>query len=515
MTTLLSQYRSLPEVVLDQPPECWIHSKSLQGPFGITAAVADFTEVLDWQEKRRGLTHGYYRLIHPPRVQRFKARLEARYPGMTAVLFASGPLAHAEVLDLLSIQGRSAPLTLHKDLPETVDDGLHVLDFEEAQSGVRMGAVLVADVAFAAELHERNRRRGGALSARNVAWVFGEPDAHDGDSAAREKVSERICALSGASHATFYPSGMAAVTAVLEYFLTPERPRMLVMGNVYRDTHMLLEEMPWAGRQVAADFLDTHDLAGLAARAGDADVAGVFLETITNPLIEIPNLPEILRIAKHAGIPVLVDSTMATPLNCRPLEMGVDVVMHSTSKYLSGNNAHGGGVVLTRDGAVARKLDARAEALAWGLSPLEFPGLWDGLQTFSERMLRFNRNGVALAEMLRAHPAVAAVHFGEGVLPPWLSGLGSVVSCELKDARQAALAKVFEARMDAVVKAPSLGSDVTLFCPYVLLTYFDKSDAYLADCHLPRHLLRFAVGSEPDFGPVLACVRAALDVVAV
>ena len=511
MNPLITQYRLLPEVRLDQPPESWIHAEGLQGPFGITAAVADFAEVLDWQEKRRGLTHGYYRLIHPPRVQRFKARLEARYAGMTAVLFASGPLAAAEVRDLQELRGRMEPVQVHTDLPETLSGGWHVLDFSDAESGMLMGAALIADAGFAAELHERNRRRGGALSARNVARVFGEPEAHEADPAVREAVSGRICELCGADHAVFYPSGMAAVTAVLEQFLTQERPRMLVMGNVYRDTHMLLEEIPWAGRPVTADILDTHDLDGLRDRAGQPDVAGVFLETVTNPLIEIPNLPEIIAVAKAAGIPVLVDNTMATPLNCRPLELGADVVVHSTSKYLSGNNAHGGGVVLTRNAETARAFDARADALGLGLSPLEFPGLWNGLETFCERMARFNRNGQALARMLREHPAVDAVYFGEEDLPDWLEGLGSVVSCELKEKSQAALAQVFDAPMAPVVKAPSLGSDVTLFCPYVLLTYYDKSDAYLEDCHLPRHLLRFAVGSEADFAPVLDAVRGALD----
>jgi cystathionine gamma-synthase len=125
-------------------------------------------------------------------------------------------------------------------------------------------------------------------------------------------------------------------------------------------------------------------------------------------------------------------------------------------------------------------------------------------------MPRFNRNGQALADMLRAHPAVDQVYFGTETLPEWLTGLGSVVSCTLKDPGQAALARVFDADMPGVIKAPSLGSNQTLFCPYVFLTYYDKSDAYLDACHLPRHLLRFAVGCEEDLQPVLSSISSAL-----
>jgi cystathionine gamma-synthase len=126
-------------------------------------------------------------------------------------------------------------------------------------------------------------------------------------------------------------------------------------------------------------------------------------------------------------------------------------------------------------------------------------------------MPRFNANGAALAEMLRAHPAVGAVHYGNQGRPDWLRGLGSVVSCELRDPNLDKVAALFDTPMPGVLKAPSLGSDRTLFCPYVLLAYYDKTDAYLRDCNLSKTLLRFAAGSEEDFVPVLNAVSRALD----
>jgi len=489
---------SLPAVVRDQPASAWIHAASVGGPFGITASVANFAEVLDWQEKRRALTQGYYRLIHPPRVQAFKARLEAAFPGQHAVLYASGPLALKEWRDFCAVNAAAA-----------LAGQARVLDFRQGR--IQGGAVLLRDPALALDLHERNRRRGGALSARNVAALLAEADASAEEAGAEDACARLLCEWEAANHALFYPSGMGAVTALLDEVLTVAQPRILVVGNVYRDTHLLLEEQTWAGRPLRGEFLDTHDLDAVRRRLADPAIAGVFLETITNPLIEIPDLPAIAGLCRAAGKKLWVDSTMAAPLNACPLDLGADAVIHSTSKYISGSNTHGGGVVLTRDAALAAALRAAQDRDENRLSPLEFPALRRGLSTYPERLARFNRNGETLAAFLRSHPAVKNVWYGNQGRPAWLRGLAGVVSCELRDPRQEAVARFFDSPLPGVIKAPSLGSDQTLFCPYVLLAYYDKSEAYLRDCNLPRHLLRFAVGSEENFAPIREGLRAALD----
>lgn len=494
---------------LDRPESGWIHAASVTGPFGITASVRDFAEVLDWQEHRRELTRGYYRLIHPPRVREFKARLEAKYPGFTAVLYVSGPLAEKEVAEYLAMKKRRDPAMSHAGQPEVLESGVfHVLHLE--QRHLTAGAALVESAEDAAELHERNRRRGGSLSGRVVAAMLGESEPLVDPGEAGNCVGT-LKRLEHAEHAMFYPSGMGAVTAVLDEALTADRPRLLVPGNVYRDTHLLLEEQKWAGREVRTVFLNTHDLEGLERRIGDADVAGVFVETVTNPLIEIPDLPAIASLCERAGKPLLVDNTMAGPLNATPLDLGATVVIHSTSKYLSGSNTHGGGVALTNDPDWADRLEAARNRYRNELSLLEYPPLWAGLRTFPERMPRFNRNGEALAAMLRTHPAVETVYYGNQGRPEWLRGLGSVVSCDLAGASLEKVAAFFDQPLPGVIKAPSLGSDRTLFCPYVLLAYYEKSEAYLRDSNLSKYLLRFAAGCEEEFDPVVRGISDALD----
>lgn len=502
----------LPGLQREQPASAWIHTTSVTGPYGITASVKDFDEVLDWQEHRRELTQGYYRLIHPPQVQAFKARLEKKYPGFHAVLYTSGALAAQEVGDLLSIKQSSTDITLHQDLPASLSPGkTYILSLQQA--GCTAGVGLTEDADLAAELHERNRRRGGSLSARNVD-LFLNPEATSyGEADCKSICANHLLEMEQAASVYFYPSGMGAVTAVLDIALTPARNRMLVLGNVYRDTHLLLEEQLWAGKNVKTDFLDTHDLPGLQARIADPALAGVLIETITNPLIEIPDLPAIADICRQAGKPLLVDSTMAGPLNACPLDLGATVVMHSTSKYLSGSNVHGGGIVLTRDADWMQALSDQQVRWANRLSPLEFPALLEGLDSYAERIARFNANGEALAACLREHPAVETVYYGNQGRPDWLKGLGSVVSCELKEASLSKVAAFFDAELPGVIKAPSLGSNQTLFCPYVLLAYYDKSDDYLRECNLSKTLLRFAAGCEEDFSGVLDGIRAALDLV--
>ncbi len=500
----------LPAVKQDQPNAEWIHTTSVTGTYGITASVKDFDEVLDWQEHRRELTQGYYRLIHPPQVQGFKARLQAKYPGWIAVLFCSGPMAKKELSELLSVSGNPLPVVEHEDLPSELETGsAQVLILEGL--GVLIGVVLVEDADLAAELHERNRRRGGSISARNVDVWMGEEVLELPECGLVNDVAARLKEMEEAEFVSFYPSGMAAVTAVLDLVLTPEQPRMLVMGNVYRDTHLLLEELQWADRDVKTDFLDTFDISGLAARIYDEDVSGVLIETITNPLIEIPDLPVIAALCRDAGKPLLVDSTMAGPLNACPLALGATVVMHSTSKYLSGSNMHGGGIVLTSDPLWVKKLTDQQAQFQNTLSPLDIKTLAAGIQTYPDRLIRFNRNGEALAKLLREHPAVEKVYYGNQGRPEWLNGLASVVSCDLKAPDLEKLAVFFDAELPGVIKAPSLGSDQTLFCPYVLLAYYDKSDEYLKECNLSKTLLRFAAGCEEDFSGVLDGIRQALD----
>ena len=529
-----------PLPVIDLDPANRIETRSVSGLFGITAEVATFDEVLDWQEKRKALSQGYYRLIHPPRTQQLLAALQAHYTGWTPVLFASPQLALKEwaefgrlegettlcssdaalppwcPVDLLAAAGvrtsSTGHLLLHAALPETLEASFQVVIGVLANPalGCEGGVLLMRDSDAAARLYERNRRRGGVLSGRVIAQLTGEhPETPTPD--ALDLVRGGLCRLEQADAGFTFVSGMQAITAVLDVARTPGRGHFAVLGHLYRDSHILLEEMKWDGEPVTASFLSEDALGELEQLLSTRqDVAAVFVETITNPLIQAPDLPAIIEIATRAKVPVIVDNTMATPVNCQPLLLGADIVIHSTSKYLSGTNQHGGGAVLTSDGDWIDRLERYQTAWHCQMAAAEASALLEGLKTFPERMERFEANGSAVRSFLRQHPAVGQVFPDSEALPAHLTGWGSVVSCLLRENDLQGLQRFFDAPLEGIRKAPSLGSDQTLFCPYILLTYFDKSDDYLRAYGLHRCLVRISVGSEEDVSGILSGLDDAL-----
>lgn len=538
---------SIPELPID--PEKTIETRSILGPYGITAAVESFADVIEWQEKRKGLSQGYYRLIYPPKLQAFKAVVEKRYSGRTCVLYSSGALAVKEWIEFVSVTLNLELVSLMtEEIPRWADAAIEgasgvsvqlcagealpgslafldawpepnklphadcvVLHLED--QGVQAGIALVRECGdfSALDLYERNRRRGGALSVRNLEWLLGEKENHtrlcDEDVSA---LQSQLAEMEKANHAFLFPTGMCAVTAALDLLRREAKPKVFVLGNVYRDTHILLEDFQWAGLALEGVFLESNDLAGLAAGLESADVAAVFLETITNPLGEIPDLPKAVALCKAADVPLIVDSTMATPANCNPLALGATIVIHSTSKFLSGANNHGGGVVMCSDTDWADALLDYQRAWHVTLSPLEAATLSSCLQTFPSRMNAFNRNGTEVARYLRSHPKVGRVyHEAEGEVE-WVKGACSLLAFTLKDRSEEALGRFWDADLQPIHQAPSLGSNETLLCPYVMLTYYGKSDAYLESHRLPRHLIRVAVGCEEDLSEVLAALERGL-----
>jgi cystathionine beta-lyase/cystathionine gamma-synthase len=212
-----------------------------------------------------------------------------------------------------------------------------------------------------------------------------------------------------------------------------------------------------------------------------------------------------------------VDNTIATPENCHPLQLGADYVVHSTTKYMNGRNDHGGGAVIVRDPRCARLLDDCQARMNDRMGPLDAAVLEGNLGSLRDRMGRFNQNAVRVASFLSEHRGVKVVFFNG--LPShrsyatarrMLRGPGSVISFTLVRDSWDGLRAFYDSPLAGIVKAPSLGSDVTLLCPYTLLTHYNDTDEELAAIGLPRFLLRVSVGSETDIGPVLQALEEAL-----
>jgi len=259
-----------------------------------------------------------------------------------------------------------------------------------------------------------------------------------------------------------------------------------------------------------------HEVPALERLIND-QTAAVITETITNPLNDVPDLPAIARITRARGIPLVVDNTLATPLNCTPMTWGADLVIHSTTKFLNGSNDHGGGAVVVRNAQLEQILEPGFRQWDSGMSPLEAAVLEEHMKDFPQRMRRFNANAARIASLLEGHPGVGRLFFnGVPSHPSFataqkiLTGPGSVVSFSLANDSMEGLRAFYDPPLPHILKAPSLGSDVTLLCPYTLLTHYEEPDEALESLGLSRYLVRIAVGSEKDIGPVEESLDAAL-----
>ena len=397
--------------------------------------------------------------------------------------------------------------------------------------GIAGGIILSNNDRQMAELLELRKRRGAVLSARN-AELFCEKSSVNVENSKRtseyseevetehgcvheEAVSKQLCAWENAAAGLLFPSGMSAIMVLMNLLLKKDKPRVIVIGLIYSETYSLLRD---SGRTSNCDalFLGLQELERLSEVLTE-DVGMVITETITNPLCGVPDLECIGKLANAHGVPFVVDNTLASPANCQPVFWGADYVIHSTTKYLSGSNDHAGGAILVK---CPENLNALKEFQHnWGLkiSPLEAKVLRQRMHDFKERMQRFNENNEAVAYFLEAHPAVGRVYFASSQYDvsgspttKFLSGNGGVVSFVLKNDTEDNLQKFYDGEFTSILKAPTLGSNQTLVCPYSMLTHYHDSDEDLLEIELPRYLIRIASGSEKEIAPIIADLNSAL-----
>jgi cystathionine beta-lyase/cystathionine gamma-synthase len=409
----------------------------------------------------------------------------------------------ATIVAVLSSMGSELPAP-----PDVPGARFIVLGLGAPDEGVHGGAVLGNADRVMDRLSEQMKRRGPVLSSRAAECFEGRAQAASGDAAVR--VAEALCGLEGGRKAFLYVSGMSAITRVLDLVRSPGRSQVVAVGHLYNDTFQTLRR----GQNL---FLGVDEMDALESSVGDR-TAAILTETITNPLSDVPDLEVLSRVARARGVPLIVDNTIATPANCHPFDFGADYVIHSTTKYLNGRNDHAGGAVIVRDPQLARLLADGQALLNDQMSHLEAAVLEKNLESFPHRIAQFNANAGKVATFLAGHRGAAHVFFNglpshrsHAVARRNLRGPGSVISFILARNSWEGLRAFYDSRLHGIVKAPSLGSDVTLLCPYTLLTHFDDTDEELAEIGLPRFLLRVSVGCENDISPVLESLEDALS----
>ncbi|QFU00184.1 Cystathionine beta-lyase [Halomonas sp. THAF5a] len=323
-------------------------------------------------------------------------------------------------------------------------------------------------------------------------------------------LEETLAALEQAESAWAFCSGMAAISALL---LTHGRRGIVCLGEVYGGTMSLLERhLPGLGIDTHC-LLEGHDAEALE-RYLVAGAGLVYLETPTNPRLQLIDVAAVAEQAHRHGALVAVDGTFATPINQNPLALGADLVVHSATKYLGGHGDLTAGAVMG-SAEVLSPMWAWRQSLGTALSPQTAALLSRSLRTLALRVQRHSASAQTIAEALANHPALARVlypglpsHPGHALACRQMSGFGGMLGIELAGGGEAA-ARVAD-RLALFALAPSLGGAESLVTQPCTTSHADLSPRERARRGIGDNLLRLSIGLE-EVEDLLADLRQALD----
>ena len=326
----------------------------------------------------------------------------------------------------------------------------------------------------------------------------------------RSAVEANLAAIEGGTAGFAFASGMAAINAIATLLRAGDH--VVVTDNTYGGTYRLFEQI-LTRYGLAFSWVDTSRPDEIAG-AMRPETKMVFIETPTNPVLRLTDIAKAAEIARAGGARLVVDNTFASPALQRPIALGADIVVHSTTKYLNGHSDSVGGiVVLTRDEDVEymRFVQNSAGAI---LSPFDSWLVLRGTKTLPLRMERHCANGQALAEILSSHPKVTRViypglpsHPQHDLARRQMSGFGGMLSFELASF-EAARAVLNRVRLMAL--AESLGGVETLICHPASMTHASVPPERRAAIGISDAMVRISVGIE-DVADLEADLRQAID----
>lgn len=324
-------------------------------------------------------------------------------------------------------------------------------------------------------------------------------------------LEEKIAALERTEDAVAFSSGMAAIsTAVLQ--VMGEKGHLLSVRDIYGGTHSLFSTiLPRAGHEVT--FFDRSRTRFLGEHLRK-NTRAVYVETPTNPTLDIYDIRQIFEFAHDNGLVTIIDNTFPTPINMRPATFGADVVLHSATKYLSGHSDVIAGMVAGKKEHVAG-IREMMTVLGGSMEPFTAFLTERGMKTLELRVNRSNENAMALAEYLGGHRRISRVlypgletHEGHEIASGLMSGFGGVVSFEVRGRREEAR-KVMKSMKIAKVAA-SLGGVESLVTMPIETSHRQLSPVDLQTRGISDTLIRMSVGIE-DEGDLIEDVSRALE----
>jgi cystathionine beta-lyase/cystathionine gamma-synthase len=326
----------------------------------------------------------------------------------------------------------------------------------------------------------------------------------------RDALQANVAALEGGRHGAAFGSGMAAIEAVVKRLSAGDH--VVSEENTYGGTPRMFNTI-LARFGIEFTYVDSRDPSRIQ-EALRPNTRLIYLETPTNPMMRITDLTAAAEIGRAAGVPTCVDNTFASPYNQRPLEFGIDVVVHSTTKYLNGHSDVVGGMVITSDEAWAEHLYYMQKAAGAVPGPMDAWLTLRGTKTLAVRMEAHNRNGQAMAEFLAEQPQVQSVNYPglpshpqHALAARQMRGFTGMISIELGSIERA---RVFVENTRIFSLAESLGGVESLIGHPAMQTHAAVPAERRAAMGISDGLVRLSVGIE-DIDDLIEDAGQALD----
>ncbi len=327
----------------------------------------------------------------------------------------------------------------------------------------------------------------------------------------RQALEQNLAALEGGIDCRATATGMAAITSALHLFKPGDH---IIAGNdIYGGTYRLFADV-YSDMGYKFSFVPMTDLDAIRSAVTD-ETKGIWIETPSNPLLNVTDISAVTGIAREIGATTVADNTFLSPYLQRPMEHGVDVVIHSTTKYLNGHSDVVGGCVITSQEDHAERISFVVNALGVSCSPFDAWLVLRGVKTLGPRMEAHQRGAMALARMLAEHPRVERVYFPglpdhphHELAKRQQGGFGAMLSFDIQGGREAVERALTRTKLFQL--AESLGGVESLVAYPVVMSHATMSEEARQAAGISESTIRVSVGIEnPD--DLVADMHQALD----
>ena len=313
----------------------------------------------------------------------------------------------------------------------------------------------------------------------------------------RKALEDCLAALEGGAYGFAFATGQAAEATVLAQYAPGDH--LIVHDDLYGGSYRLIVSQ-LQEKGIAVDFVNLRDLDAFTA-AIRLTTRAVWVETPTNPLMNLIDLAAISAIAKVHGLTTICDNTFLSPYFQRPLDFGIDVVLHSTTKYINGHSDVVGGGVITRDPALAERIGFYQNTMGTCAGPQDCFLVLRGIKTLALRMEAHHRNALAIAHWLEAHPKVAQVlhpglesHPQHELARRQMSGCGGTFSFRVNGGQEEAFRLLSAVKLFTL--AESLGGVESLIEHPWTMTHVSMPEEVRRSVGITENLIRISVGIE-------------------